>query len=1270
MKLQLIQLLNLNSLYGEHVIDFEHGLKGAPLFLISGPTGAGKSTLMDAVSLALFGKTPRLSGARGAADLDPGHVMSRGTGEAKALVEFTKREAGLLRRYRATWQVRRARGKPEGELQGVERGIERQEADLTWTVLVRSRKASDYRTAFMEVLDGMEVEDFQRSVLLAQGQFAAFLQAGENERAAILERMTQTGQYRQIGALANVRRQASQAKLEFAKAGMEAVALLSPEAEQQLRQDQLLAQQRADRVRESVAQHQLFREWLRRRDDNADSLGTAGRQLGAAQAALELHRAELLRLAEHDRCAGAAATWSAIGPVRAQLTSQEQALPQLADADRTTELAAASAAEAAAHAKRLADVATAALHLQGPAIGQARQLHRQKEQTISRVAKARQAQATAAATVQASTQGFSKTLELLKVAEALHSQARAALHHLVHAAPLVQAAAGLTEKGDAWQRSRRDLEQKRRQQLTDVQALTAEAEELQRRQEESTTASGWSEQLALALGTAREELASRLGGAADSRTRLHALHQADAELAALLTDADTALRILTESAELLGVQVQGRAAQEQLQTHRHRLELDSQQVQQLRGSLEQGLPALRGDLQTFEWARSISQKREGLRPGEECPLCGGLEHPYLRDSRHAEADRHIISRCEQLAVELAKVEHQLKQATEQGAGLDKQLGELAVRAQHGQRTLDEATVKLDQLAQSWSVTAARLQLRLEASCSAEAVAEDFAQLEVRKTQLLAQRAAQAQTQAQVARAEEAVVAAEAQWRHAVDHAQAVTAAVAVAQATHGARTASWQQKQREISELASQLQTERLALLAELAVHGIAAEPHEDGRDLAAGSAEAVRLASAYAAAEKAHRSAEQGQNDAANRVEVAAKDRDAATAQLQVAQEALTATEQELAQATAAAEQVLSGQDPDALEQLLNTQVAQGILQLQQAEDALRLKLAAAEQARMAHAAARSHAARLREQSETLQADLANWLHALELADEAALQQRLLAPADLQALRKQCGQVTEALTSAQALAEAAHKRVALHATLRPQALDPESHASELEQQTGELQVQLEQLLAAVASLGQQLEAQAQAGAQRQQLQAAYTAAAQEHEVWQRLHRLIGVQDGQAFQKFAQILNMEDLAGKANLHLARLAPRYALAAARDADGTPRLDFAVRDAFQAGEPRPLTTLSGGETFLVSLALALALASFRAVRMPIETLLLDEGFGTLDQDTLQTAMNALGALNQAGVQVGIISHVEGLKERIPARILLERVGNGRSTVRIDAGGVAPR
>ena len=100
-----------------------------------------------------------------------------------------------------------------------------------------------------------------------------------------------------------------------------------------------------------------------------------------------------------------------------------------------------------------------------------------------------------------------------------------------------------------------------------------------------------------------------------------------------------------------------------------------------------------------------------------------------------------------------------------------------------------------------------------------------------------------------------------------------------------------------------------------------------------------------------------------------------------------------------------------------------------------------------------------------------------------------------------------------------------------------------------------------------------------------------------------------------------------------------------------------------EVRTVHSLSGGESFLVSLALALGLSSLSSTRMRVERLFIDEGFGSLDAETLRVAMDALESLRTQGRKIGVISHVQEMTERIPVRVQVSRVGNGKSVVRIE-------
>ncbi|MDA3909141.1 MAG: SbcC/MukB-like Walker B domain-containing protein, partial [Sulfurimonas sp.] len=165
-------------------------------------------------------------------------------------------------------------------------------------------------------------------------------------------------------------------------------------------------------------------------------------------------------------------------------------------------------------------------------------------------------------------------------------------------------------------------------------------------------------------------------------------------------------------------------------------------------------------------------------------------------------------------------------------------------------------------------------------------------------------------------------------------------------------------------------------------------------------------------------------------------------------------------------------------------------------------------------------------------------------------------------------------------------------------------------------------------------------------------------KVWVKLNELVGSADGTKFKKFAQGITLDQLINLANQHLNVLSSRYTLARSQDK----LLELEVIDAYQGNVVRPVSTLSGGESFIVSLALALGLSELASQKIAIDSLFLDEGFGTLDAESLETALNALNLLQSGGKMVGVISHVEALKERIPLQIKVVPNGDGTSFVEI--------
>lgn len=191
----------------------------------------------------------------------------------------------------------------------------------------------------------------------------------------------------------------------------------------------------------------------------------------------------------------------------------------------------------------------------------------------------------------------------------------------------------------------------------------------------------------------------------------------------------------------------------------------------------------------------------------------------------------------------------------------------------------------------------------------------------------------------------------------------------------------------------------------------------------------------------------------------------------------------------------------------------------------------------------------------------------------------------------------------------------------------------------------------------------AAAQAERERRIASLSALRAEVATWETLSRLIGSADGKKLRRIVQSMALDLLLSHANQQLLSLAPRYRLVRHATQAGSLALD--VLDSELEGGPRATSSLSGGERFLVSLALALGLGTMTAERDDVGSLFLDEGFGSLDEESLEQALEALDALRQAGRQIGVVSHVARLSERFDVRVEVRPREPGASTVHVTTG-----
>ena len=283
MKIESVRFQNLNSLAGSWSIDFTHPTYTQEgIFTITGPTGAGKSTILDAICLALYGRTPRLE----IISTSTNDIMSKLTGECFAEVTF-KTSKG---RYRAHWSQRRARSKADGALQSAKHEVSEVESGKVLASKIRDTKE------VIETLTGMDFDRFTRSILLAQGDFAKFLKASADERAPMLEQITGTGIYSQISQTVYERAKAEDEALNRLKSAQEAIAVLSPEdkAAEEKALDEAKTQQKAtkeilNRINDDITWRTQFEQTTRDKD-------TYTKQKAKAQEVLEAFAEDLSRL--------------------------------------------------------------------------------------------------------------------------------------------------------------------------------------------------------------------------------------------------------------------------------------------------------------------------------------------------------------------------------------------------------------------------------------------------------------------------------------------------------------------------------------------------------------------------------------------------------------------------------------------------------------------------------------------------------------------------------------------------------------------------------------------------------------------------------------------------------------------------------------------------------------------------------------------------------------------------------------------------------------
>lgn len=1073
MRILQVRFKNLNSLAGEWLIDFTHpAFISDGIFAITGPTGAGKTTILDAICLGLYGRTPRLNRVSKGAN----EIMSRQTGECFAEVTFETQTG----RFRCHWSQHRSRRKSDGELQAPKHEIANA---LTGEIFEsKLRGVADQ----IEAATGMDFDRFTRSMLLAQGGFAAFLQAAADERAPILEQITGTEIYSQISIRVHELQRAEQEKLKLLQAETSGIQLLSLDEENTLELQVESLEQDEKRLREGVADVTQAVDWLKRIQSLNESLKTITEQEIQWQLAFDQFAPERVKLVKAQAAASLDGQYATLQGVRDEQRKDQKMLAEYKEA--LPSLNGTLNAHKNAHHETEQQVAMhkAALNEERPLI----QIIRQMDQQIN--------------THNQQIQDFTLqcTNELSKIEQ--DQQTLKKLQALL----------------DVANRQLDGVHQYREKQAAD-------------------------EWLVSGLTGIEQQLNGLL--AQHERIAEHVVAQLKAEY--LVGEAEKTYQQRLKDVEqkhTLQVQVSGQL--EQARTELAEL-LDGKLLREYRQEKE----TLFREMAFLKKIAALEEHRAKLEDGQPCPLCGAQEHPYAEGN---------IPTADAVEERIQLLETLIRSAEEKEADIS------ARETEEGQ-----ARVKLSECQH-------QLQLVEVAKHSAEKERTELSEvLEVNRAQLL-------EHQAKV------LTQLRPLGISSLDRDEIPLQLKALQ-----ARLEQWQQQdvlqsklEKEIYDLQSKIQSQKAII-----------ETQQTVLLDKQGKRETLVTARDLLFLERAER---------------------------------------------------YGDRVPDAEEQRL--------------QHAVILAESAEKAARDAYAESVERFGRLHAQIEALQKDTeqrekelavldVEFTHALQsqsFVDETAYLNARLSISERNAWTEKAQALDAQNTQIQTRKGDCSLRLA------------EEEAKKLtDQSMEELQLQLDKQTKALHSLSEllatsrhRLRENASAKLRIQEKRQAIEAQQIECRRWGNLHQLIGSSDGKKYRNFAQGLTFEMMIVYANRQLQKMTDRYLLIR----DSAQPLELNVLDNYQAGEIRSTKNLSGGESFIVSLSLALGLSQMASKNVRVDSLFLDEGFGTLDEEALETALETLSSLHQDGKMIGIISHVAALKERISTQINIIPQTGGRSRI----------
>lgn len=1247
MRIIKIRIRNLASFEGEHVIDFtEEPLRSSGLFTIVGPTGSGKSTCLDALSLSLYGTSPRFRDATRVvvyaevgenngepqATNDPRNILRKGCKECLAETEFMGQDG---QPYLASWSASYYKSKKP------QRKLENLKTHQVWIASQNRDRPNadelDLRNQIERVV-GLDYEQFTRTVMLAQNSFANFLKADGADKGRLLEKLTGTEIYSRVSQKIYERyRQMTDAvkELEMEQASFR-LHLMDEETFNNRNEEQTELKKQLDDLAKERENLQSKQRWYAREKEIKEQIRLQAEQLETAKQNLAAHEAEAKRLAQ----------WDAIQEIYPQCIQARSYADQQKQEQVAREVLVREQDEGQ---KRVEQMAAEAGKLQRQLEGCLEIQEKMKPRWAAYRTSYGEWKQKAVQHQELQRKFRDDQLVVANLSRQL-SEVKKRLGELISQKRL------LTEEFESF-----------RMESAFVDRIPAVVGDLQRLAVLSGQYEDAGKQHTNLEKTILPDLTLRLDKSVSECRILQGVYEEQSltlqNLRAKVNPEDTQAlqregegytlvrQHLDASLDLWNGLAENARQLCDIQKHKHELETQKKNCEdkeQLLQKEEERLNAVTEGMKEayhLSVAQNVGLLRRQLVENTPCPVCGSLHHPYVADEqayeqavaamRQALDDK--VSRLDGLKKELDQVRREYARIK----GIEQ------VQAQNMQRM----SVRRVELTDLWHKEAGRLcELPDSFECDESVWSEGIRKHEEERSKL-----------------DQQIVSWRDRWQkhtRVLDDYRKLTETVQKSANEVSRREQDIAKLRIEAGKAEQQLQ-QATVRMKEMSSELTALSEQVDTvlRDVDENWRTAWRTdPSGYVGRLEKSRLRYRQVTEALNRLLVDTgklqteadnldKEFQGRETELKKESERDALALQEVNRLDDVLKKMFDGKTADESEQEINLKVMNARRDYefcQQSVDKLRQRLSENE-------------GRLRQSQEkievlcshlqTAENAVSEWLERYNLTHEKmsreALEQLTVESRDWDGLRQMLTALGRNVDTSRSVYEALLKTEKVHCEQQPQEPEPQldealsacaGHIEETDKRLSEISALLALHHKALKELGSK--------------EKLYRETVESTEKWKLLNAVFGTADGNRYREKAQCFTLAVLVEHANEQLRQLTSRYALAQIPDSLGLKIIDHDRGD-----EERAISTLSGGETFLVSLSLALGLSALSCKKMRIGTLFVDEGFGTLDSQSLVIVIEALSRLQSAqGRQVGVISHTEEMRNSIPTRIQIVKESTG--------------